>query len=67
MAIHDDGINELDDLIKIAVRVNSDRVTFRGRSYSIQDAKQVLIFMTDAERTIRRREELIERGPDSDD
>lgn len=66
MAIHDDGVNELDDLIKTAVRLNSDRITFRGRNYSIQDARQILIFMTDAERTIRRTEEFVERGPDSD-
>lgn len=67
MAIYDDGVNELDELIKKAVRLHSDRINFRGRTYNIQDAKQILIFMTDAERTIRRREESIERGPDSND
>ena len=67
MAIHDDGVNELDMLIKTAVRVKSDRIVFRGRAYSIEDARQILIFMTDAERTIRRREELIERGTDGND
>jgi len=62
-----DGVNELDGLIKKAVRLKSDRVKFLDRVYSIQDAKQILIFMTDAERTIHRREESIKRGPDSDD
>ena len=65
--IDNDGVNELDMLIKKAVRLKADRVKFLDRVYSLQDAKQILIFMTDAERTIRRREKSIERGPDSDD
>jgi len=65
--IDNDGVNELDNLIKKAIRLKSDRVKFMDKVYSLQDAKQILIFMTDAERTIRRREKSIERGPDSDD
>jgi hypothetical protein len=65
--IDNDGVNELDNLIKRAIRLKSDRVKFMDKVYSLQDAKQILIFMTDAERTIRRREQSIERGPDSDD
>lgn len=65
--IDNDGVKELDTLIKKAIRLKSDRVKFMDKVYSLEDAKQILIFMTDAERTIRRREESIERGPDSDD
>jgi len=61
-----DGVNELDGLIKKAVRLKSDRVKFLDRVYSLEDAKQILIFMTNEEREIHRREESIERGPDSD-
>jgi len=62
-----DGVNELDGLIKKAVRLKSDRVKFLDKVYSLEDAKQILIFMTNEKRTIRRREELAERGPDGDD
>jgi hypothetical protein len=65
--VDNDGVNELDTLIKKAVRLKADRVKFLDRVYSLEDAKQILIFMTNEERTIRRREESIERGPDSDD
>ena len=64
--MQDDGMNELDTLIKKAMRLNSDRINFRGRIYSLMDAKQILIFMQGEEHKIRRREESIERGPDSD-
>lgn len=64
--IDNDGVNELDNLIKKAIRLKADRVKFMDKVYSLQDAKQILIFMTDAERTIRRREQSIERGPKSD-
>jgi hypothetical protein len=65
--IENDGVEELDTLIKKAVRLKADRIRFLDKVYSIEDAKQILIFMTNEERTIRRREESIERGPDSDD
>ena len=64
--MQDDGMNELDTLIKKAVRLESDRINFRGRIYSLMDAKQILIFMQGEERKIRRTEEFVERGPDSD-
>ena len=64
--VDNNGVEELDTLIKKAVRLKADRVKFLDRVYSLQDAKQILIFMTDAERTIRRREQSIERGPNSD-
>ena len=64
--VDNDGVNELDGLIKKAVRLKADRVKFLDRVYSIQDAKQILIFMTNEEREIRRTEEFIKRGPDSD-
>jgi len=64
--MQDDGMNELDTLIKKAVRLESDRINFRGRIYSLMDAKQILIFMQGEERKIRRTEEFVERGPDGD-
>lgn len=64
--VDNNGVEELDTLIKKAVRLKADRVKFLDRVYSLEDAKQILIFMTNEERTIRRREESIERGPDSD-
>lgn len=64
--MQDDGMKDLDVLIKKAVRLNSDRINFRGRIYSIIDAKQVLIFMQNEERKIRGSEEFAERGPDGD-
>ena len=66
IVMQENGMEELDTLIKKAVRLNSDRINFRGRIYSLMDAKQVLIFMQGEEHKIRRREESIERGPDSD-
>lgn len=65
--IDNDGVKELDALIKKAIRLKADRVKFLDRVYSLDDAKQILIFMTNEERTIHRREESVERGPDSDD
>ena len=65
--IDNDGVSELDTLIKKAVRLKADRVKFLDKVYSLDDAKRILIFMTNEKRTIRRREELAERGPDGDD
>jgi len=66
IVMQDDGMNELDTLIKKAVRLNSDRINFRGRIYSLMDAKQILIFMQGEQHKIHRTEEFVERGPDSD-
>jgi hypothetical protein len=65
--VENNGVEELDTLIKKAIRLKADRVRFLDRVYSLEDAKQILIFMTNEERTIRRREQSIERGPKSDD
>jgi hypothetical protein len=65
--MQDDGMDELDTLIKKAMRLNSDRINFRGRIYSLMHAKQVLIFMRGENDKIHRTEELVERGPDGDD
>lgn len=65
--VDNNGVQELDTLIKRAVRLKADRVKFLDRVYSLEDAKQILIFMTNEEREIRRREQSIERGPDSND
>lgn len=64
--MQDDGMKDLDVLIKKAVRLNSDRINFRGRIYSIMDAKQVLIFMKHENDKISRSNEFAERGPDGD-
>ena len=66
IVMQENGMEELDTLIKKAVRLNSDRINFRGRVYSLMDAKQVLIFMQGEQHKIRRTEEFIKRGPDSD-
>lgn len=65
--MQDDGMRDLDVLIKKAVRLNSDRINFRGRVYSVMDAKQVLIFMKNEDDKIRRSNEFAERGPVSND
>ena len=65
--VENNGVKELDELIKRAVRLKADRVKFLDRIYSLEDAKQILIFMTNEEREIRRREESIERDPNSND
>jgi len=65
--MQDDGMRDLDVLIKKAVRLNSDRINFRGRIYSVMDAKQILIFMKNEDDKIRRSEEFAERGPVSND
>ena len=66
VALHNDGLEELDSLIKKAVRIDSDRVTWMGRSYSIEDAKQIHIWMANEKRNINRTNQFIERGPDRD-
>jgi hypothetical protein len=64
--VDNNGVEELDTLIKKAIRLKADRVKFLDRVYSLEDAKQILIFMTNEEREIRRREQSIKRGPESD-
>lgn len=64
--MQDDGMDELDTLIKKAMRLNSDRINFRGRIYSLMHAKQILIFMQGEQHKIHRTEQLTERGSDSD-
>ena len=54
--MQDDGMDELDTLIKKAMRLNSDRINFRGRIYSLMHAKQVLIFMRGENDKIHRTE-----------
>lgn len=65
--MQDDGMRDLDVLIKKAVRLKSDSINFRGRIYSVIDAKKVLIFMKNEDDKIRRSNELAERGPVSND
>lgn len=65
--MQDDGMRDLDKSIKKAVRLNSDLINFRGRTYSIIDAKKLLIFMKNEDDKIRRSNEFAERGPVSND
>jgi hypothetical protein len=67
IAAQDGGLDELDTLIKKAVRVKADRINWRGTTYSVEDAKQIHIYLADAKRTIDRRERTIERGPNGND
>lgn len=64
VALHNDGLEELDRLIKTAVRLNSDRVTWMGKSYSIEDAKQIHIWMANEKRNIDRTNQFVEGDPD---
>ena len=65
--MQDDGMKDLDSLIKKAVRLKADRINFRGNVYSVMKAKQILIFMKNENDKIRRSNELAERGPVSND
>ena len=54
-AMIEDGRSEdLKRMIEISERANRNAVFFLGKQYTISDAKQILIFMQDAERKIHR-------------
>ena len=54
-AMVEEGRSEdLKRMIEISERAGRDAVFFLGKQYTVSDAKQILIFMQDAERKIHR-------------
>ena len=54
-AMVEDGRSEdLKKMIEISERADRNAVFFLGKQYTVSDAKQILIFMQDAERKIHR-------------
>ena len=64
--IRNNDVDLLDRLIKVSERNNSQTVFFIGKTYSIQDAKQILLFMNhEAKRQDQiRREQLLTEPKD---
>ena len=55
--IQDGRSDTLNNLIKASEKMNRDEVYFLGKTYSMADAKQILMFMQDEERKIHRNEQ----------
>ena len=64
--IRNNDVDLLDRLIKVSERNNRQTVFFIGKTYSIQDAKQILLFMNhEAKRQDQiRREQLLTEPKD---
>lgn len=57
-AMVEDGRSEdLKKMIEISERADRNAVFFLGKQYTVSDAKQILIFMQDAERKIHRNQQ----------
>ena len=54
MMVQDKQSHQLKTMIETSERANRNEVYFLGKTYSIQDAKQILMFMQDEERKIHR-------------
>jgi len=52
--VQDGRSDDLKKMIEVSERTERNHVFFLGKQYSITDAKQILIFMQDAERKIHR-------------
>lgn len=52
--VQDGRSDDLKKMIKAAERNKRDEVYFLGKTYSMADAKQILMFMHNEERTIYR-------------
>ncbi len=52
--VQDGRSDDLKRLIEISERNERNAVFFLGKQYTLSDAKQILIFMQDAERKIHR-------------
>lgn len=52
--IQDGRSEDLKKMIEISERADRNAVFFLGKQYTVSDAKQILIFMQDAERKIHR-------------
>ena len=54
MMVQDKQSYQLKTMIETSERANRNEVYFLGKTYSIADAKQILMFMQDEERKIHR-------------
>ena len=52
--VQDGRSTDLKSMIKASERANRDEVYFLGKTYSLADAKQILMFMENEERKIHR-------------
>ena len=52
--VQDGRSDDLKRLIEVSERNERNAVFFLGKQYTLSDAKQILIFMQDAERKIHR-------------
>lgn len=52
--VQDGRSDDLKRLIEVSERNERNTVFFLGKQYTLSDAKQILIFMQDAERKIHR-------------
>lgn len=52
--VQDGRSDDLKKMIEVTERNERNAVFFLGKQYTLSDAKQILIFMQDAERTIHR-------------
>ena len=55
--IEDGRSDDLKKMIEISERTGKNAVFFLGKQYTVSDAKQILIFMQDAERKIHRNQQ----------
>jgi NCAIR mutase (PurE)-related protein len=54
MMVQDKQSHQLKTMIETSERAGRNEVYFLGKTYSMQDAKQILMFMQDEERKIHR-------------
>jgi len=52
--VQDGRSDDLKKMIEVSERTERNHVFFLGKQYTLSDAKQILIFMQDAERKIHR-------------
>ena len=57
MMVQDKQSHQLKTMIETSERANRNEVYFLGKTYSIADAKQILMFMQDEERKIHRHQQ----------
>ena len=55
--VQDQRSDDLKRLIEVSERNERNVVFFLGKQYTVSDAKQILIFMQDAERKIHRNQQ----------
>lgn len=57
MMVQDKQSHQLKTMIETSERAKRNEVYFLGKTYSIADAKQILMFMQDEERKIHRHQQ----------